>query len=175
MRSLSEPSSSPTTIGAMVSRTTRPGPRFVPPHSTMHENSRSAPTISAIRSWISPLPSETNASILPVATSGSRAARWKGDLTAISAKSKSPSSSAAEVTASSATVCSAPLSSYVRPGSRSRSTWASFVSSTTTRRVDSVSLAAVIPPIAPPPTTSTLASIMGGGAPWVADPPRILV
>ena len=67
----------------------------------MHENSRSAPTISAIRSWIRPLPSETNDSTFPVAASGSSAARWNGDLTAISAKSNSPSSSSAEPTASS--------------------------------------------------------------------------
>jgi len=39
------------------------------------------------------------------------AARWKGDLTATSAKSNPPSSSSAAPAASSATVCSAPSSS----------------------------------------------------------------
>ena len=63
------------------------------------------------------MPSETNDSTFPVAASGSSAARWNGDLTATSAKSNSPSSASAEVTASSGTVCSAPSSSNVSPGS----------------------------------------------------------
>ena len=55
-------------------------------------------------------------STFPVAASGSSAARWNGDLTAISAKSNSPSSSSAEATASSGTVCSAPSSSIRQAG-----------------------------------------------------------
>ena len=51
----------------------------------------------SMRSWISPLPSETNAPIPPRATSGSSATWCSGDLTATSAKSNSPSSSSTEV------------------------------------------------------------------------------
>ena len=45
---------------------------------------------SSMRSWISPLPIETNAPIPPRATSGSSATWCSGDLTATSAKSNSP-------------------------------------------------------------------------------------
>ena len=87
VRSRTEPSSSPTTIGPVVSRIRCPGPALSPAHSTRQASRFSRPTSSASESWISPLPSDEKARTRPVATSGSSAARWNGALTPISPKS----------------------------------------------------------------------------------------
>ena len=138
----------------------------VPPHSTMQENRRSSPTISAIRSWISPLPSETKFRDLPGGGErlqrGAVERRLDGDEREVEL--------ALEVVGASrpprAGPCAPPppprTSGPGRAGARRAPRWCRARRRAGPRPR---ACAAVMPPMAPPPTTRMSASVIARAPP----------